>query len=46
MNKEPWEKIRVARGMAVYDPKKDRDVDEVVRRADRLMYANKEEQKK
>ena len=46
VNKEPWEKIRVARGMAVYDPKKDRDVDEVVRRADRLMYANKEEQKK
>ena len=32
--------------MAVYDPKKDQSVDEVVRRADRLMYANKEEQKK
>ena len=46
VGKEPWEKIHVARGMAVYDPKKDQCVEDVVRRADRLMYENKREQKK
>ena len=45
VGKEPWEKIHVARGMAVYDPKQDQCVEDVVRRADRLMYENKREQK-
>ena len=45
LGKEPWEKIRVARGMAVYDPKKDKSVEDVVHRADSLMYENKREQK-
>ena len=45
IGKEPWEKIRVARGMAVYDPKKDKSVEDVVHRADSLMYENKREQK-
>ena len=46
VGKEPWERIRVARGMAVYDPEKDRSVEDVVHRADSLMYENKREQKK
>lgn len=46
VSKEPWERIHVARGMAVYDPKQDQSVEDVVRRADSLMYENKREQKK
>ena len=38
---ESWEKIDVARGMAVFDPEEDSSVSDVVRRADRLMYENK-----
>ena len=45
VGREPWERIHVARGMAVYDPKQDECVEDVVRRADRLMYENKREQK-
>lgn len=45
IGKEPWEKVKVARGMAVYNPRKDKDADDVVRRADHLMYKNKREQK-
>ena len=45
VSKEPWERIHVARGMAVYDPKQDQSVEDVVRRADSLMYENKREQK-
>lgn len=36
-----WEKVSVARGMAVYDPELDESVNDVVRRADKLMYENK-----
>ena len=42
---EPWRRIEVARGMAVYDPNEDRSVSDVVRRADKLMYENKWESK-
>ena len=35
---EPWEQVDVARGMAVYDPKEDENVNDVVRRADKRMY--------
>ena len=45
VGKEPWEKIRIARGMAVYDPRKDQSTEDVVRRADSLMYENKRRQK-
>ena len=38
---EPWEQVDVARGMAVYDPKEDESVNDVVRRADKLMYDHK-----
>ncbi len=36
-----WEKVDVARGMAVYDPELDESVNDVVRRADKLMYEHK-----
>ena len=39
--KDPWKQVNIARGMAVYDPEIDKSVDEVVRRADKLMYENK-----
>lgn len=42
----PWEKVDVARGMAVYDPDKNETVETVVNRADREMYRNKQETKK
>ena len=38
---DDWKKIDIARGMAVYDPDEDKAVDDVVRRADKLMYENK-----
>ena len=41
----PWEEVRVAMGIAVYDPSVDHTVDDVIRRADRLMYKNKRERK-
>ena len=36
-----WERVNIARGIAVYDPEEDESVSEVVRRADKLMYENK-----
>ena len=41
LESEPWEQVDVARGMAVYDPKEDESVNDVVRRADKLMYDHK-----
>ncbi len=38
---EIWERVDIAFGMAVYDPNEDLMVDDVVRRADKLMYENK-----
>ncbi len=38
---EDWERIDISRGMAVYDPKEDETVSDVVRRADKLMYEHK-----
>ena len=40
-----WEKVHVARGIAVYDPNLDRSVIDTVRRADKNMYANKRKYK-
>ena len=37
----PWEQVRIALGVAVYDPKLDRSVDDTARRADKIMYENK-----
>lgn len=38
---EVWKEIDVARGLAVYDPDEDESVNDVVRRADKIMYENK-----
>ena len=37
----PWEKVSIARGMAVYWPGRDRSVEEVLSRADKEMYMDK-----
>lgn len=39
--KSAWDEVRVAIGIAVYDPSHDRTVNETARRADRIMYENK-----
>ena len=36
-----WEEVHVAMGIAVYDPSCDHNVNEVIRRADEIMYENK-----
>ncbi|MBO7702818.1 MAG: transporter substrate-binding domain-containing protein [Solobacterium sp.] len=36
-----WDQVSVATGIAVYDPQTDRDVNDVARRADQIMYENK-----
>lgn len=36
-----WEEVRVALGIAVYDPENDSTVSDTSRRADRIMYENK-----
>ena len=41
-----WDEVRVAYGIAVYDPEHDRSVNETARRADKLMYTNKTAGKK
>ena len=38
---DDWEKVDVARGIAIYDPQEDSSVDDVIRRADKNMYENK-----
>ena len=40
-----WEKVHVAMGVAVYDPLIDHSVIDTVRRADKIMYADKRERK-
>jgi diguanylate cyclase (GGDEF)-like protein len=40
-----WEKIYLAKGIAVYDPAIDHSVSDVIKRADELMYQNKSEMK-
>ena len=39
--KNPWEKVNIAKGMAVFRPGIDTDLDQVMRRADEQMYENK-----
>ena len=36
-----WEQVQVAMGVAVYEPERDRSVNDVIRRADQNMYENK-----
>ena len=42
---EPWEKVSAAVGVAVYDSARDRSAEDVFKRADRAMYANKQAMK-
>ena len=37
----PWEQVHVAVGIAVYDQETDNSIDDVLKRADELMYENK-----
>ena len=39
--RNPWEKVNVSKGMAVYTPNVDEDASSVVTRADQKMYENK-----
>lgn len=41
----PWERISAALGYALFDPQRDRDVDDVFRRADHNMYQEKKRMK-
>ena len=41
----PWERVGLAKGMAVYDPAQDPATESVLERADRLMYENKKRMK-
>lgn len=43
--KDPWKQVNVSRGLAVYNPDEDATVDDVIRRADMLMYENKRQVK-
>ena len=42
---ERWQQLSVAMGVAEFDPRIDKTVDDVFRRADNLMYENKRSQK-
>ena len=42
---QPWEQINIARGMAVYDPRTDKNVEQTLTRADGLMYEDKQRYK-
>ncbi len=41
-NENRWEQVHIAMGIAEFDPQTDKGVIDTVRRADRLMYANKQ----
>ena len=42
---KPWERFSMAAGMAVFDPETDKDAETVFKRADQLMYTNKQRMK-
>ncbi len=42
---EPWEKVSAAIGAAFYDPTVDKDIDDLLKRADAAMYERKKEMK-
>ncbi len=44
-DKEPWERYSAAYGMAIFDPKTDKSMDDVFKRADSYMYKHKMETK-
>lgn len=40
--KHPWEIVSLSKGLAIFDPETDTDTQSVLKRADRLMYEDKE----
>ena len=44
-NENQWNQVHIAKGVAVYDPKSDRCVIDTLRRADKIMYADKQARK-
>ena len=42
---KPWDRYSMAAGMAVYTPEIDKDAESVFKRADQLMYENKQRMK-
>lgn len=42
---EPWEQVSAALGYALFDPEKDVSVENVFKRADKAMYAQKKKMK-
>ena len=42
---EPWRQVNVTMGLTAYDPHTDNSIDDVIRRADLIMYQNKREHK-
>ena len=42
---EKWEEVQIALGVAVFDPTIDRTAEDVIRRADELMYEEKRKRK-
>ena len=42
---EPWEKVCISKGVAVFDAAHDGDIQSVMKRADRLMYEDKRDRK-
>ena len=45
IGEQPWEQVNTARGIAVFNPRTDMTTEDVVRRADESMYANKKSMK-
>ncbi|MCR5151044.1 MAG: diguanylate cyclase [Clostridiales bacterium] len=43
---DQWEQVQISYGIAVYDPRHDKAVSDVVRNADRIMYEHKRQRKK
>ena len=46
MTANQWEQVQLSMGIAVYDPKHDSTVSDVIRKADKNMYENKRQRKK
>ena len=44
-NANRWEQVQISMGIATYEPESDNAVTDVVRRADKIMYENKNERK-
>ena len=43
--KEPWARVQLSKGFAVFEPSEDKYITDVMKRADKLMYENKRKRK-